>query len=171
MKARLIASAVLAASVILSTTGCNMISAQATLKQYDASDGVSANVGSLAIRNAVIITPEGADNEEGVLAMTVVNAPREAQSLRVEYPGGAVTVDIAAQETVVFGLGAEAGVTLPNLTTPAGADAALFFQYGTETGDEVRVPVLTTALPEYSTITPAPAEPTSVPEPSSTPAE
>ncbi|RLP77410.1 hypothetical protein D9V32_02890 [Mycetocola tolaasinivorans] len=157
MKARLISSVVLAATVLVGTAGCNLIAPQATLKHYDASDGVSANVGTLEVRNALVISFPG---KEGVLAMTVVNTGDSAQTLTVEYPGGRVSVEVAASGPTAFGANGNPGITLPGFTTPAGADAATVFQYGTETGAEARVPVLDSAddfaFQEYKTLTPTP---------------
>ncbi|UCR88774.1 hypothetical protein [Mycetocola spongiae] len=146
-------TAVLAATVLIGTAGCNMIAPQATLKQYDASDGIGTNVGSLDIRNALIIA-DGKKN--GVLAVTVINQGDKPQDLLIEYPGGSVTVEVKASGSTAFGVGKESGILLEGLTTPSGADAAVFFQYADETGSEVRVPVLDPVLEEYSNLTPEP---------------
>ncbi|MFZ4842626.1 MULTISPECIES: hypothetical protein [Mycetocola] len=154
MKTRFITSAVLAATVLVGTAGCNLIAPQATLKHYDASDGVSANVGTLDVRNALVITHS---KTEAVLAMTVVNTGDKAQTLNVEFPGGRTTVEIAASGMTTFGADGKPGITLQDFTTPAGADAAMSFQYGNETAGEARVPVLDPVLKEYETITPVPS--------------
>src|SRR4051812_15583618 len=45
VKARLAASAALALGLVLGASGCSMLTYQATTEKYDASDGVSVDVG------------------------------------------------------------------------------------------------------------------------------
>ena len=49
MRARVAASAGLTALVALALTGCNFFTPQSTLVPYDPSDGVSAQVGEVAL--------------------------------------------------------------------------------------------------------------------------
>lgn len=173
MRARIAASVVLAAGILLGTSACNLFAPQATTNTYDASDGVSGNVGDLAIRNAVLISDNG---ELGNLLVTVVNDGASAQNLEIQYTsGGKKTtqeVEIAANSTIPIGDKGHPSVVLENIDTIPGALLPVFFQYGNETGVELLVPVLTSSLSEYSTFAPT-ATPTPTPAaitPSETPA-
>ncbi len=153
MKARLIASVVLAASVALGTSACNLVSPQATLKQYDASDGVSGSVGDLKIRNAMVITDDG---ENGNLLVSVTNAGG-AHSVAIQFGDSNETIEkiIPEESTVSFGTDDDDAVFLEGIDAQAGSLMRVFFQYGDETGVELLVPVLDGALPEYSEFVPA----------------
>lgn len=163
MKARLIASAVLAATIIAGTAGCNMIAPQATTKHYDPSDGVSTNIGELQIRNILIV----AGNDKGTLAMTVVNNGDTDTSIEVTVDGVDVTVLAPAYASTAFGGSEVPGVLIDPMTVPDGATTEVDFQYGTETATTVMVPVLDGLLPEYADLVPAGTTPT----PRATPAE
>ncbi|GAB3125013.1 DNA modification methylase [Glaciibacter psychrotolerans] len=158
MRARIVASVVVAAGILLGTSGCNLFAPQATTNIYDASDGVSGNVGDLAIRNAVLISDNG---ELGNLLVTVVNSGKTEQTLTVQFSAGGkkVTqqVDVPANSTTSFGDTGQPGIVLEGFDAIPGALLPLFFQYGEQTGIELLVPVLTTSLPEYSSFSPTPS--------------
>ena len=157
MKARIIVSVVVAAGILLGTSGCNLLAPQSTTAKYDASDGVSGNVGDLAIRNAMLLSEDG---DVANLVVTVVNTGDSAHSLTVQYDGGTekvnqdVTVD--ANSSVTLGTPDSPSVTVTADVTP-GSLFPVFFQYGNETGVEVLVPVLDGTLEEYSTLLPTAA--------------
>ena len=159
MKARLIASVVLAASVVLGTSACNLVAPQATTKHYDPSEGVSGRVGDMKIRNAVIIVNE--DGSDGNLIASVTNGGGSG-SLSIQFGEGAdgtVSETIPAESTVSFGTAADEPILLAGIDADAGSLVEVFFQYGDETGVELLVPVLDGALEEYSDFIPtAPAE-------------
>lgn len=154
MKARLIASVVLAATVVLGTSACGLISPQTTTKAYDASDGVSGRVGDLTIRNAVVISGDG---ENGNLLVSVTN-PGGAESLTIKW-GDDFSEDtdarIPAESTISFGTEEEDPILLENIDAVPGSLMTVFFQYGDETGVEIFVPVLDGTLPEYAEFVPA----------------
>lgn len=171
MKARIAASVVLAVGVALATAGCNLVAPQATRKIYDPSDGVGATVGDVAIRNAMIISEDG---EEGTLVVALVNSSDETVSVEVQYESAtgrtSDTVDAVPGRTEVGPDSTEA-VYMPGLDTIPGSLLPVYFQYGSEQGKELLVPVLTNALEAYSTLTPAPSEPATVtptPDPAQT---
>ncbi|WP_146082753.1 hypothetical protein, partial [Rathayibacter iranicus] len=164
VKARIAASVVLAVGVALATAGCNLVAPQATRKIYDPSDGVGATIGDLAIRNAMIISDDG---ELGTLVVTFVNSTDESLSVEVQYEGAAGrtndTVDAVPGRTEVRPDSTEA-VQMDGIDTIPGGLLPVYFQYGSEEGKELLVPVLTNALEAYSTLTPAPsATPTRTP--------
>ncbi|TFC87739.1 hypothetical protein E3T28_04350 [Cryobacterium sinapicolor] len=157
MKARIIVSVVVAAGILLGTSGCNLWAPQSTTTMYDASDGVSGNVGDLAIRNAMLLSNDGAVAN---LVVTVVNKGDSAHSLSVQYDDGTekVTqdVNVDANSSVTIGTTDAPSVTVSADVAP-GSLFPVFFQYGNETGVEVLVPVLDGSLEEYSTLLPTPA--------------
>lgn len=158
MKARLAASAALALGVALGASGCSMVTYQATTEHYDASDGVSANVGDLDLRNILVVSEDGVD---GTLVLTIVNNGDEKASLDVQVDGGdTVTIPVKAGETVAFGADAVEGedevepIILEGIDTQPGANLPIYFQYGSAEGIEKLVPVLDGRLPEYESLVP-----------------
>lgn len=185
MRSRVIASIVLAATVILGTSACNLLAPQTTTKHYDASDGVSGDVGDLAIRNAFVVADE--EGTTGNLIMTVVNNGNDHE-LDIQWGEGDERVTrsvlVKAGQTMIFTVpgedpaeDSETTVTAPdpftidNLNARPGELTTIFFQYGKETGIELEVPVLNGEMESYSTLVPTivPAE-TTTPEPTDTPA-
>ncbi|GHD52452.1 hypothetical protein [Mycetocola manganoxydans] len=169
MKARLIASVVLAATVVLGTSACNLVAPQATTKNYDPSDGVSGRVGDLKIRNALIIM--GEEGTDGNLIASVTNGG-SAQSLDIQFgegEDGTVTVKVPEESTVSFGTAEDEPILLAGVDALPGSLTTVFFQYGDETGVEILVPVLDGSLPEYSDLVPSPPVPIRSASPTSTP--
>ncbi|TFC39718.1 MULTISPECIES: hypothetical protein [Cryobacterium] len=157
MKARIIVSVVVATGILLGTSGCNLLAPQSTTAKYDASDGVSGNVGDLAIRNAMLLSDDG---NIANLVVTVVNSGDSAHNLNVQYDDGTEKftqeVNVDANSSVTFGTPDAPTVTVAADVAP-GSLFPVFFQYGNETGVEVLVPVLDGSLEEYSTLLPTSA--------------
>ncbi|MDH6237861.1 hypothetical protein [Cryobacterium sp. CG_9.6] len=171
MSARIVASIVLAAGILIGTSACGFGAPQATLIKYDPSDGVSGDVGDVALRNAMVLS---ADGELGSLLVTAVNVGDTAQSLTVQYQanGEKVTelVTLRANSSTTIGAEGEPSVTLENIGTPPGALLPVYFQYGENTGVELLLPILTGQQPEYAGLLPtATPTPTAIPEPTATP--
>jgi hypothetical protein len=176
VRARTMATVVVAAGVLLGTTGCNLYAPQATTIKYDASDGVSGDVGDLAIRNAILLTEDG---ENANLLVHVVNSSDEDIDMVVQYEGVddevTTTVTIDANSTGEIGVEGGDSVAVEGEVL-AGSLFPVFFQYGEYTGTELLVPVLDGSLAVYSTLVPtekpttAPAEaPAETPAPTATP--
>ncbi|HKH08780.1 MAG TPA: hypothetical protein VKA62_07500 [Agromyces sp.] len=153
MKARLAASAVLAVGLVLGASGCSMLTYQATTEHYDPSDGVSADVGDLDLRNILVVSEDG---EDGNLVLTVVNTGDEDAELGVQVGEGGgepLIIEVEAGATVSLG-GDEEPLLLEGIDTQPGALLPLYFQYGTAEGIEKLVPVLDGRLPEYADLAP-----------------
>ncbi len=161
MRARVLVSVVLAAGVLLGTSGCNLLAPQSTTKHYDASDGVSGNVGDIAVRNAIVLSEDGTT---GSLLVTVVNTGDSAHSLNVQFAGatGKVnqSVTVKAGSTTAFGTEGAPLIPMDAISAQPGSLFPVFFQYGDQTGVELLVPVLDGTLAPYSTLMP-----TAVPTP------
>lgn len=188
MRSRIAVSAVLAAGVLLGSTGCAFISPVATQIQYDPSDGIGATIGSVQVRNALAITEDG---ETVNLVMYISNTSDETVEVVFEYDfeegqtggNGEGNITLNAGETVSFGNGEDAPqLILEDANTEPGANMPLFIQYGDETGEMLLVPVLDNLLAEYRDLLPPEeeiivepvpedtAEPTATPTPTATPA-
>jgi hypothetical protein len=131
-----------------------MITYQATTEHYDASDGVSMNVGDLALRNVLVVSEDG---DEGTLVMTVVNTGEDDAKLGVQVGRGGsdvVEIDVDAGQTVVLGSEDEDEVVLEGMDAEVGGLVTLFFQYGDAEGVETQVPVLDARLSEYAHLAP-----------------
>lgn len=144
MKPRLVASLVIGAALVLGTTGCSMISPQATTIEYSAADGVNVPAsGPLEVRNALIVaTDDGAD---GNLVAAVVNATDEAHTLNIEIGEGSSTIPLTlrvpANTTISLGED-EDPLLVEGLDSLPGTDVAAYFQSGDAEGALVSVPVL-----------------------------
>lgn len=177
MKARVAASVVLALTVAFGTAGCGLIAPQATTKHYDASDGVSGSVGSVDVRNAIIVT-DASGGTVGNLVVTLVNTGSTAQRVAVTAGDSStepayVTVDAGQTKKVGTEPDAASGnVFFSPFSALPGSLFPVYFQYGDQTGVQLQVPVLDGALSEYKDLVPPTAlpTPTAVPTPTGTPA-
>jgi hypothetical protein len=155
VKARCVASIILAAAIALCTSGCTLFAPQSTINQYDPSDGVSGSVGSIDIRNAVLISNDGMTAN---LVVSLVNTGTHNQSVEIQYKTGAGrvtnTFQVAAGQSTELGGTSQPSLILYDIDTTPGGLFPVFFQYGNETGTQLLIPVLTSALPEYNNYAP-----------------
>lgn len=154
---RLIAIGALAATAALGTTGCSMISPQATTIQYSAAEGVNIyDNGPLDVRNAYIVATD--DGAEGNFVAAIVNDTDEAHTLRIEIGEGGGTeqlsVRVPARTTISLGAEGEDPLLVEGLDTPPGADVPGYFQSGEGEGALISVPVLDGALPYLAPLVP-----------------
>jgi hypothetical protein len=156
VKSRLAASIALAAALMLATTGCTLTAEIATQKDYDPSDGVGAEIGELAVRNALLIGDTG---EALNLVMTVVSASDVDRLLTVQWlaNGERVSEDIvvtSGDRTRIGGPTDEVQIIVSISDVTIGGLVPLFFSYTGAEGVEVMVPVLDGSLPEYELFVP-----------------
>ncbi|MBM7505540.1 DNA modification methylase [Agromyces aurantiacus] len=153
MKARLAASAALALGIAIGGSGCAMITYQATTEKYDASDGISLDLGDVQVRNALVVSEDG---QEGNLVASFTNTGEKRATVEIEVveSGETATVDVGAGETVSLGAGDEEPLLIEDLGAEVGGLAAMYFQQGSAEGREVQVPVLDGRLPEYEDLVP-----------------
>tara|TARA_R110002020_G_scaffold82795_4_gene205270 strand:+ start:537 stop:1007 length:471 start_codon:yes stop_codon:yes gene_type:complete len=145
VKSRRLASLALVAAVLVGTSGCTLISPQATLIPYAPADGVSAHTGDVAVRNALIVSDDGID---GNFLAAFVNESTDPVTLRVEYGEGSakteLTVRLDASEAISLGMdGANDPLPFPDIDTMPGATMPVYFQAGDAEGSLVEVPILT----------------------------
>ena len=167
MKARIAAAVALAIGLALGTSACTFFAPQATLIHYDPSDGVSATVGDIQLRNVLVISPTGKDaNLVGVM----INSSASDQTVDFQYTrhsdGATQRVDepvlIPAGAIISFGNPGVQQLVFRDANVKPGTLLSLFIQYGNETGQKVRVPVLDGSQTIYSDLTPSPT-PTPIP--------
>ena len=82
MKLRLAAAVAAGLTLALGVTGCNMITPQATLNQYNPGDGLNGQSGDVAFRNALLVV-DGADASSASLNVTFFNQSDSPQSVAV----------------------------------------------------------------------------------------
>ncbi|WBU37840.1 hypothetical protein [Homoserinibacter sp. YIM 151385] len=166
MRARAAASIALAALLATGMAGCNFVTTQATTFRYDPSDGRSADVGDLQLRNILAVTEDGADAN---LVLIGVNRSSDPIDLIAQVGEGAdrtavsVTLEPGSNR---IGYGELGQLLFSDIDAPAGSLLDVYFQYGDEAGRQVPVPVVDGELPEYEDLLPMP-----IPTPSGTPSD
>lgn len=142
MKSRLFASLAVGAVVALGTTGCSMISPQATTIEYNASDGVAADAGPLQVRNALIVAND--EGTEGNFIAAIVNNTDDAETLNIAFGEGVAdaTVRVPARTVVSLGIDGEEPILVEGLDSKPGSDLPTSFQSGDGETVLVDVPVL-----------------------------
>ena len=151
------AALAIGAAVVLGTSGCSMISSQATTISYSAAEGVNVpESGPLKVRNAFIVA--NADGSEGNLVAGIVNPTDEPQTLRIELGEGSSTIELSVRVPAnsVVSLGSEntEPLLVEGLDTPPGADIPGYFQSGDSEGALISVPVLDGTLDYLADLVP-----------------
>jgi hypothetical protein len=166
VKVRAATAAAIAALVMLGVAACAPI---ASLKPYDASDGVSTTVGQVKVLNALVLTKAGKD---GNLLFSAYNPTDGPVELNVQYGDASdrttVSATLRPDATTNFGYGKKGQFLLSGLKTKAGSLVDIYFQYGDEAGKQITVPVLDGGLSQYSGLLPTPT-PTPTPTATSKP--
>ncbi|GAA2008445.1 DNA modification methylase [Microbacterium ulmi] len=158
MKSRLIASLAVGAAIALGTTGCAMISPQATTIHYSPADGVSVSApGSpLQVRNALIVADEAGENGNFVAA--IVNDTDDAQTLSLEFGEGSgaiqKSVRVPARSVVSLGSDDTEPLLVKGIDTLPGSDLPVFFQSGDADTVRADIPVLDGSLSYLESLAP-----------------
>jgi len=169
VRARTTATVVLAGAVMVLTAGCNFISPQTTTEHYDASDGISVDVGSIQVRNAMVFTDNG---DAASLSVTLLNTSSTPRTVAIQYdsfgtPKTTTIVVPADGQTRRGTTGGDQQALLNGIGKQPGSLLKVFVQYGNTTGKSINVPVLDGSLAEYATLLPSPSSTsTRVPKPS-----
>lgn len=170
MRARIATSIALAAALAATLVGCSYVTPQASLQPYEPSDGVSASVGDIDVRNAMILSEDGIS---GNLVLHAINNGSKDVELTVQYAVAGtktdITIDVPGDGTADVGYGDDGQVFMNGILEKPGGLLALYFQYGDEIGHQVEVPVLDGSLPQYADLLPTPTPAPTIP-PAATPA-
>ena len=165
MRARAAAVTAVTAVLALALAGCVLFTPPQTSEPYDPSDGVGGEVGEVNLANVLVVTNDGT---LGNLSMTAVNTSNADVTLNIQYPSNGtkhdLSVAVPAKSSAIFGSGANGQLLLNDIGVKAGGLLDIYFQYGTEPGTLLRVPVLDGAMEPYSTLTPTPV-PVPLPSP------
>jgi hypothetical protein len=165
---RLVATAAVSAALAITLAGCNFITPQASLKPYDASDGVSAVIGDVHILNALVLSEDG---EDGNLVFTALNQSGDPVDLTVQFDSSGtkttLDLDVTPDSSSNFGFDGDQ-LFLAGIDTQPGSLLPVYFQYGAEQGKQLMVPVLDGSLEQYGSLLPTPT-PTPTPTETGTP--
>ncbi|WP_157887493.1 hypothetical protein [Frondihabitans sp. PAMC 28766] len=159
MRARIAATVVLAGAVMVLTAGCNFITPQDTTSITTTEAGVSSEVGSLDIRNAIVFTDDS--GETASLSITLINNSSTSRDVNFQYEStsGKQTASVTVPGNTLVRRGTQNGdeqIILTNLEAKPGALAKIFVQYGSATGKSIKVPVLNGSFKMYATLQPSP---------------
>lgn len=158
MRARLAASAAVAALLLGSVSGCAFITPQATTVHYDASDGISATIGDIQVRNALLVTGDGSSAS---LLINLDNTSPYGVQVNLQYENADKkkvddSVYVNGGSVASYG-GPDAGrIVLTGIDAPAGGLFPVFLQYGDVSGKQLLVPVLANEG-DYAGLAPTPA--------------
>jgi hypothetical protein len=149
---------VLAGAVLLGTAGCTFISTQATLIQYDPSDGVGTKVGDVKVLNALALINE--DEHAISLLINFDNSGDRTANVNLQYLSGGekttTTKSVNPGEPQSYGNAVgEPQIIILNPGVKAGDLFPVYIQYGKHEGKELLVPVLAGDDPYYEDLVPA----------------
>lgn len=160
--ARAAASVVLAGALLVGTTGCTFISTQATLIQYDPSDGIGTDVGNVQVRNAIALI--NSDGRAVSLMITLVNSGTRTANVNMQYQSGGekttTTKSVNPGKVATYGTTTDdTQIIILNPGVKAGELFPVYIQYGDREGKELLVPVMTADdHPEYADLVPPEVE-------------
>ncbi|MCU1475989.1 MAG: hypothetical protein JWQ64_682 [Subtercola sp.] len=159
-RSRYAASILVALAIGASASGCAFITPQATTTIVESSNGVSGNVDpNLAMRNATLISDDG---KTASLLVSLVNTDTTGMLVNIQYVNAAganvaETAYVNAKSTLGVGGSTDKKIVFTGLNVKAGTLFPIYFQYGSQTGTKLLVPVLTSDWPQYKGLGPAAA--------------
>ena len=159
MRIRAIATVAVASALLLGTAGCGVFVESATLKHYAASDGVNVTVGDVNFRNVLIVTN---DNGDAALVGSAVNEGSSLELVNVEVRGATtLSTQVGAYPGLTkVGIPDENPVVFYGAGVVSGQYVDVYFQYGSNDGQLVSVPVLGSDAALYAPYAPVAVEPT-----------
>ncbi|WIB26136.1 MULTISPECIES: hypothetical protein [unclassified Curtobacterium] len=154
MRARVLVSVAVAATIALGATGCEFLSPSRTQEIRQITDGVDVSTGTIDVRNALLITDTG---EDARFVGTLVNTGNDDRTVTLELDGTDQTVEVPSNSTVVLADDEEHDtVDFDDVTAKPGSLVKMYFSYQGAEGASATVPVLTSAQEEYQTLAPTP---------------
>jgi hypothetical protein len=143
---------VVAGSVPL-LASCGLLSPTSTDVEYDAANGVTAQLGDVVARDLLVVGTEGS---EGLVSGALYNSGSTDAQVTIETKGQPqpVQVDVPPGQLVTIGsTGSRATVVVGNLTKPAGTFMDLTLTSPSGGTVVTAVPVVLPRF-EYATVTP-----------------
>jgi hypothetical protein len=154
LRARVLVSVAVAASIALGATGCEFLSPARTKEIRQITDGVDVSTGTIDVRNALLISDSG---EDARFVGTLVNTGNKDRTVTLEVDGDDQTVQVPGNTTVVLADDEEHDtVDFDGVSTKPGSLAKMYFSYQGAEGASATVPVLTSTQQEYQTLAPTP---------------
>lgn len=132
-------------------TGCSAINQQSTTMIYSASDGVRLNMGSLELRNVMIISDEAGG--PGRVAGTFYNTSDSDITLTISGASGSQTEIKVSPDVPTVLNAANDSYVLSTVAEAPGAVEKVELKAGSETAS-LKVPVLNGTLNEYKDLVP-----------------
>lgn len=134
-------------AVVLS--GCAALSPMSTQEPYNPGDGVSLDLGDVAVRDLVVVgTAEG---EPATVLAFVVNSSPDDVTVTIASEGAApATVDVPAGSATQISPAGEEGVVLESLGVALGAMLPLTVQLDGDPPAQIAVPTVSTSDPVYT---------------------
>ena len=151
MKARVAASIVLALGLAVGMSGCTLLTPQDTLHIQESAHGVNGKVGSIDIRNAIVVS--NAKGSVGNLVVTLVNNDDKAHYVTVHH--GSKSESVAVPAGGVKKVGSGTRVQFSGLDAKPGSLTDVYFTYAEVTGAQLQVPVLSYTFPGYADYAPS----------------
>ncbi len=131
---------------LLSVTGCAYINPQQTNQQYSPSDGVREDLGSLQLRNMLIISTDA--NKPGRVIGAVFNTSSSDATLTLSGAGGSqATIPVKAKSETYLNETTDAVILSTSGGNP-GSMASITITNGSDSRT-VQFPVLDASLKEY----------------------
>jgi hypothetical protein len=142
---------------LLSVTGCGFVNAQQTTHQYSASDGIKADLGSLQLRNILIVA--SGENQPGRVIGAVFNTSSSDATLTMSGANGAQTeIPVKANSQTYLNDTTDAAILSTAGVIPGGL-TPITIRSGSDSAT-VNVPVVDGTLPEYAKYLPSTPTPT-----------
>lgn len=150
----------------LTLTACQFMSPVESMHDDDTNGTVSADLGAVDLRDAVIITEQrDGDVELGSFIFTAMNASMRPRQLTIQAGRDGTPLAMTIPPRGQISRGEHPGsqqLLISDIGVPAGGLAEVHVSTGRGASKVLYVPILTTQLPEYAQLGPAPTEPTIV---------
>lgn len=136
------------AAVALATAGCSAVNPITTQEPYDASDGISVEIGEIKGLNIMVVTE--AEGSPAVLLGSLNNPTDEDVTVAISLDGESGTdVDVPAGSTVKLGGESEEAHVTGTSTAAPGLFAEVLFVTEAYGQLSAEAPVMDGTLPEY----------------------
>lgn len=141
------------AGAVLALGACSATNPMTTKNDYQASDGVAADIGDLHLGNLIVLTAE--EGGAGTVIGYARNRGPEQVTATIEVDGDGGTVRLGGGETASIGPERDSEVEVGSVPAPPGAlvEVTITSDAGEVT---VQAPVLDGTLPEYAELVPEP---------------
>lgn len=142
-----------AVSLAALLSGCALNSPMATTLPYNPGDGVAVSLGSVEIRDLIVVGTE--QGKPATISAYVVNRSADEVTVSFASQGGTpATLDVAANSAVQASPVGERGLTLESLDVAIGAMVPVTVQVGGDAPAQVGVPSVPASSSMYSDLAP-----------------